>query len=467
MKDSHSKLVDQLFAPAQVESVSDITARVKAGIEREFTGLLVQGEVTNFTIPASGHWFFSLKDSQSQIRAICFKGINRLFRFKPRNGLSVIVRGRMNLYVPGGYYQILVESIEPLGVGSLRLAFEQQYLRLQAEGLFEPGRKRKLPLLPRRVGVVTSPTGAAIRDILQVLERRNPGLDVVIAPVRVQGEGAAKEISEGIRHLNRLSQNDGYPIDVLIVGRGGGSSEDLWAFNEEEVARAIYDSAIPVVSAVGHETDTSIADLVADARAATPSAAAVLVTAGSADLLLRVEELRTSLERSTRYYLLRCRSRLRDLVASQAINDSASRIRANRQRLNRLMEIAGRSLTSKIAAARLISHQSQLRLTAADPRRSLVESAKRLTALDQQLHQVFENRISLQRSRFALLGGRLQALSPLAVLARGYSLVTDERSSLVTRAAGIAPGARLVVKLIDGQVDCDVVNVRLKDDEAL
>lgn len=467
MKDSPSKLVDRLFAPIVAESVSDLTARIKTGLEREFTGLLVQGEVTNFSLPASGHWFFSLKDSQSQIRAICFKGVNRLLRFKPRNGLSVIVRGRMNLYVPGGYYQILVESIEPLGVGALRLAFEQQYLRLQAEGLFEQGRKRNLPLLPRRVGVVTSPTGAAIRDILLVLERRNPGLDVVIAPVRVQGEGSAKEIGDGIRYLNRLAQNEGYPIDVLIVGRGGGSSEDLWAFNEEEVARAIYDSAIPVVSAVGHETDTSIADLVADARAATPSAAAVLVTAGSADLLLRVEELRAALERSTRYYLLRCRSRLRDLVASQAINDSASRIRASRQRLDRLIEVAGRSLTNRISAARRACHQSQLRLSATDPRRSLVESAKRLTSLDQQLRQVFESRLTVQRSRFTLLGGRLQALSPLAVLARGYSLVTDEQSGLVTRAAGVAPGSRLVVKLADGQIDCDVVNVRLKEDEVL
>ncbi|NDD64067.1 MAG: exodeoxyribonuclease VII large subunit, partial [Acidobacteria bacterium] len=243
------KPLDQLFAGPRAITVSDLTFQIKSGLERQFTGLLVQGEISNFIVPSSGHWFFSLKDEQSQIRAACFKGINRLIRFKPRNGLSVLVRGRLNLYVPGGYYQIQVDSIEPQGIGSIRLAFEQQYQRLQAEGLFEPGRKRKLPLLPRRVGVVTSPTGAAVSDILRVLERRNPGLDVVIAPVRVQGEGAAREIADGIRQLNRLSKRDDYPIDVLIVGRGGGSAEDLWAFNEEEVARAIHGSEIPVVSA--------------------------------------------------------------------------------------------------------------------------------------------------------------------------------------------------------------------------
>lgn len=458
------KPLDQLFAGPRAITVSDLTFQIKSGLERQFTGLLVQGEISNFIVPSSGHWFFSLKDEQSQIRAACFKGINRLIRFKPRNGLSVLVRGRLNLYVPGGYYQIQVDSIEPQGIGSIRLAFEQQYQRLQAEGLFEPGRKRKLPLLPRRVGVVTSPTGAAVSDILRVLERRNPGLDVVIAPVRVQGEGAAREIADGIRQLNRLSKRDDYPIDVLIVGRGGGSAEDLWAFNEEEVARAIHGSEIPVVSAVGHETDTSISDLVADVRAATPSAAAEIVSAGSADLLLRVEELRAGVERSIRYYLLRRQSRLNDLVATRAINESATRIRGFRQRIDQLMTGAARTLANRIGANRVTLHRAQLRLVAIDLRRPLALSADRLTGLDQQLQQLVDGRISTQRNKLALLGERLQALSPLAVLARGYSLVTDEASQILTKAADVRPGARVVVRFVDGMVDCDVVDVRRRID---
>jgi exodeoxyribonuclease VII large subunit len=464
MKDSQKKPVDQLFTPPRAQTVSELTARIKSGLERDFTSLLIQGEMSDLSKPSSGHWYFSLKDGQSQIRVVCFKSANRLIRFRPQNGISVVVRGRLSVYLTGGYYQLQVDWIEPIGTGSIQLAFEQQYRRLKAEGLFDPGRKRKLPLLPRRVGIVTSPTGAAIQDILRVLERRNPGLDIVIAPVRVQGEGAANEIAEGIRRLNQMAQKQDYPIDVLIVGRGGGSSEDLWAFNEEVVARAIHDSAIPVVSAVGHETDTSISDLVADVRSATPSAAAETISAGTTDLLMRVDELRAALEAAIRYYLLRRRSRLKDLVASQAINDSANRIRNSRRRVDQLMELARRSLTNRLAVARLSIHRSQLRLAAIDPRRPLVISAKRLAALDQQLYQLIDEGVSTRRSRFALLSGRLQAFSPLAVLARGYTIVTDDSALLVTKAAAITPDSRLTVRFIDGLVDCNVVNVRLKDD---
>src|SRR5262245_21169549 len=289
MNDSSSKLLAALFAESRVFTVSELTERVKDLLEAEFFALHLQGEISNYKRHSSGHWYFTLKDSESQLRAVFFKQWNRLMRFEPENGLEVRVRGRLSLYEPRGEYQIVIETMEPVGVGALQLAFEQQVKRLAAEGLFDEARKRPLPMLPRRVGIVTSPVGAAIRDMLQILERRNRSIDVLITPVRVQGTGAAREIADAIRLLNQHSKKSAHKVDVIIVGRGGGSIEDLWAFNEEQVARAIYESEIPVISAVGHETDFTIADLVADLRAPTPSAAAEIVAREASDLTNRIE----------------------------------------------------------------------------------------------------------------------------------------------------------------------------------
>jgi len=464
MKDYSSKPVGLPFPGISVQTVSELTAQIKTQLERGFSTLLVQGEISNFSAPSSGHWYFSIKDEQAQIKVTCFSNINRLLRFKPKNGLSVIVRGRLSVYPPQGNYQIVLESIEPLGIGSMRLAFEQQYQKLQAEGLFDPVRKRKLPLRPRRIGVVTSPTGAAIRDILQVLERRNPGLDIVVAPVKVQGDGAADEIAQAIRWLNQYVDNLSYPIDALIIGRGGGSAEDLWAFNDEKVARAIFGSIIPVISAVGHETDTTISDLVADVRAATPSAAAELVSAGSADLLMRVDELRSGLESSIKYHLLRLRSHLKDLTASNGIDESVNRIRQNRQRLDKIVSIFARAIQTGISSSRHILHRTQLRLVAIDPRLTLQRSKVRLGGLEQELSQTVLDVITDQRNIFSLLSGRLQALSPLAVISRGYTLVTDDNDHLITRATTLDPGSRLLIKFVDGVVDCKVTKVKLDKD---
>ncbi|MFM8392435.1 MAG: exodeoxyribonuclease VII large subunit, partial [Acidobacteriota bacterium] len=277
-------------------------------------------------------------------------------------------------------------------------------------------------------------------------------------------EGAAKEIAEGIRQLNRLAATGERQIDVMIVGRGGGSAEDLWAFNEEVVARAIYESAIPVVSAVGHETDTTIADLVADLRAATPSAAAELVSTGSADLMIRVDELETSLHNSMRYLILRRQSRLQRLVGSPAFSSTASRARNNRLQIERMMQSAARSLAARIGRARFSIHNSQLALATIDLRRPLVESSKRLAALDLLARQSVESLLIRQRMRLAHLGGRLHALSPLAVLARGYTMTTDSTTRLVTRAAELEPGQNITVHFADGLIDCDVVNIRLKEE---
>ncbi|HMY75659.1 MAG TPA: exodeoxyribonuclease VII large subunit [Blastocatellia bacterium] len=317
-------MIAALFAEQRILTVGELTEQIKDTLESEFFALQVQGEVSNYKRHQSGHWYFTLKDSEAQLRGVFFRQWNRLMRFEPENGLEVRVRGRLSVYEPRGEYQIVVETMEPVGVGALQLAFEQQVKKLAAEGLFDEARKRPLPPFPRRIGIVTSPVGAAVRDMLQILERRNRGVDVLIAPVRVQGTGAAREIADAIRLLNQHPKKTGKPVDVIIIGRGGGSMEDLWAFNEEQVVRAIYESEIPIVSAVGHETDFTIADFVADFRAPTPSAAAEIFTRQADELMMRVEELSSRLEKGMNYYLLRRRSELRDLVVSPGFTRTAN-----------------------------------------------------------------------------------------------------------------------------------------------
>ncbi|MGA9996230.1 MAG: exodeoxyribonuclease VII large subunit, partial [Pyrinomonadaceae bacterium] len=266
-------------------SVTELTMQVRGALEQRFASVWVEGEISNFKAAASGHWYFTIKDEGAQLRSTCFRGVNGRIRFRPSDGLQVRARGRLTVYEPRGEYELMVEALDPIGAGALRVAFDQMRERLAAEGLFDEELKRPLPLLPRRVGIVTSPTGAAIRDILNVLSRRTRTVNIIFAPTRVQGEGAGDEIVRAVELLNEhhtralVEGRAEEMIDVIIVGRGGGSAEDLWAFNEEQVARALRASVIPIISAVGHETDTTIADFAADVRAATPSAAAELVAA--------------------------------------------------------------------------------------------------------------------------------------------------------------------------------------------
>src|SRR6266496_1459235 len=278
-------------------SVSELTNAIRSALESRFQSVWVEGEISNFKAHSSGHWYFTIKDEGAQLRAKCFRSANTRIRFRPADGLRVRARGRMSVYAPRGEYELVVESLEPVGAGALRVAFEQLRDRLKAEGLFAPELKRPLPMFPRRVGVVTSPTGAAIRDIINVVSRRTRTVHVLFSPARVQGEGAGSDIARAIRFINlhhrRALAEDrkDEAVDVLIVGRGGGSTEDLWAFNEEEVARAIRTSEIPVISAVGHETDFTIADFAADLRAPTPSAAAELVAAHEEQLASQLQSL--------------------------------------------------------------------------------------------------------------------------------------------------------------------------------
>jgi exodeoxyribonuclease VII large subunit len=303
-----------LFAERKVFTVFEITSEIKRSLER-FGLIWIQGEISNFKHHSSGHMYFTLKDKRAQLKAACFRSNNCYLKFRPEDGLEVVVRGRLSVYEPRGDYQMVVEYMEPVGLGSLQLAFDQLKEKLRREGLFEEDRKKPLPLLPRKIGIVTSPTGAAIRDMLRILKRRNASLHVLIYPARVQGTGAVEEIIRGVRYFN--SRHD---IDVIIVGRGGGSLEDLWAFNQEVVARAIFKSEIPVISAVGHEVDFTITDFVADVRAPTPSAAAELVSGARGDLTATVRSLVGRLVQAMRLQIERRRSSLERVSRDRAFD---------------------------------------------------------------------------------------------------------------------------------------------------
>jgi exodeoxyribonuclease VII large subunit len=459
MRDSASKMISSLFAERRVFSVSELTGQIKEVIEVEFADLEVQGEVSNFKRHTSGHWYFTLKDADAQLRSVFFKQWNRLLRFAPENGLEVRVRGRLSVYALRGEYELLVETMEPVGIGVLQLAFEQQLRRLAAEGLFAEERKRKPPLLPRRIGVVTAPTGAAVRDIIQVLARRHPSIPILIAPTRVQGRGAAAEIAEAINLFNRFNRGqreDENRVDVIILARGGGSMEDLWSFNEEVVARAIYNSQIPIISAVGHESDFTIADFVADLRAPTPSAAAEMVAPAAIDLRSRVQESRNSLIRVLNYYLLRRRSDLRELVMSRGFTEAADLIRRLAGRWRELELRAARALEKRTAQSRRRLRDAERQLIGMDLRDALKLAKTRRAALERRLRQSLALQIGRHRSALAIRAGQLEMLSPLSVLARGYLLAQDPHGRLKTRAAQLQAGDKLRLRFADGEVSCQV-----------
>lgn len=388
--------------------VSRLVALLRDVVEENFLSVWVEGEISNFSIPASGHYYFTLKESDAQLRTVMFRAHNRLLRFVPENGLKVVCQGRVSVYPQRGELQFIAEGMEPYGVGGLQLAFEQLKARLATEGLFASEAKRLLPSHPETVGIVTSATGAALQDILQILRRRGAGVRILLAPVRVQGEGAATEIAEAINDLNRHGQ-----ADVLIVGRGGGSLEDLWAFNEEIVARAIRASQIPVISAVGHETDTTIADFAADLRAPTPSAAAELVARGRLEREVHLDHLCTRLA-------ARIDSRLR--FAREVVEGLAHRLR---------------SPLAAVAQQRLLLEQLENRLDSGIVRR-------------------------LQRQRDHLHGilGRLHLLSPFATVARGYAIVTKNDGSVLRDAMTVHPGERIHLQLQQGKLTATVESAK-------
>ena len=439
-----------IFADRRILTVSRLTVLIRSTLEENFEHVWVEGEVSNLALPSSGHLYFTLKDGGAQLRCVMFKGAARNLRFRLRDGMGLILRGRITVYEQRGDYQLVVEYAEPQGIGALQLAFEQLKERLAREGLFDESRKRPLPLLPQRIGVVTSPTGAAIHDILTVMNRRFANVEILVAPVRVQGDGAAAEIAAAIDDLNRYGR-----VDVMIVGRGGGSLEDLWAFNEEIVARAIARSRIPVISAVGHEIDVTIADFVADLRAATPSAAAELVVKSKQELETQVEALSHRLVREMGLILGGSRSELDRL--SRALRDPTFLLGHLAQRLDdqgaRLrMALAGSLERRHERLAALVRH-----LQVVNPAVLVERGRERIIALAGRLEQGLLRLLDRSHEQSAVLTARLQTLSPLETLARGYSVARTLPDRRVVRdSAALTPGDRLELVLHRGRALCRV-----------
>lgn len=431
-------------------SVSALTRAIKQQLENRFVDVWVEGEASNLRTPSSGHLYFTLKDESAQLRAVLFRSSGRSVKFLPKEGQQVLCHGRVTIYEPRGEYQIVVDSIEPRGIGALQAAFEQLKERLQKEGLFDPSRKKPLPVLPRRIGIVTSRTGAAIRDILKVLSGPWANLEIVINPVPVQGEGAAEAIASAIDELNERG-----PFDLLIVGRGGGSLEDLWAFNEEVVARAIFRSRIPVISAVGHEVDYTISDFVADLRAPTPTAAAEMVIRARREWRDRNEFQRVRLNGGMRHGLEMARSRLN--VFQRSLRDPRKAMEASLFRLDELEVRIHRGLVNTLRhqAQRLRHARESLR------HRSPVERLHRLGTQTQELTKRFELQAGFylrqKRNRLESLLTALDGLSPLAILSRGYSITRKlPELRLIKNAQEVDPGMRVQVRLHQGALICRV-----------
>ena len=439
-------------APRRVFTVSELTAAVRELLEGEFPEIWVEGEISNGKVWNTGHLYFTLKDGGAQIRSVMFRSALRYLRFKPEDGLHVVARGRLSVYDPKGEYQLVCEHMEPHGLGALQLAFDQLKKRLQAEGLFDTARKRPLPALPAKIGIVTSLDGAAVRDIVKVLRRRYPNAHLVIRPTRVQGEGAAADIARGLAAISRVPG-----VDVIIVGRGGGSIEDLWAFNEEAVARAIAMAPVPVVSAVGHEVDVTIADFVADVRAPTPSAAAEMVVRAKDDFCTRIDRLRDRMAAAMRARLHRLRARVHQLSGVTALAGWPVRL-ANRGRYAAELAHDLQRATRGVLVRQQRRHQ-QLRalLDACDVRRRFERTRARLGNADAALRAALQRARHRADVRFRSAAARLDNLSPLAVLARGYAVCWDAtRTRVIRDAASVEPGDNVRVTLARGELGCRV-----------
>ena len=448
---SQMTFLEKLMQQPQAMSVSELTARIKILVEGHFMDVMVEGEVSNFRRHTSGHWYFTLKDEGAMLRCASFRMQNRLIRFTPEDGLSIRAHGRLSLYEARGEYQLLVEFLEPVGIGALQLAFEQLKNRLAAEGLFDIERKRPLPTLPRTVGVVTSATGAAVRDILRIIKRRNEAINILIAPARVQGDGAAEEIADAIRLLNSREE-----VEVIIVGRGGGSIEDLWCFNEESVARAIFNSRAPVVSAVGHETDFTIADFVADLRASTPSAAAEIVAMASDEISEQIARLEAEMTGWLRYRLLEMRGQLRELESSRSFDEVVNRIHIMNQRVDGAAYSIEASIRESIKRSRAAHEKVALRLRDADIRRELIAERGALSLLKARLASSAQAKVDKEGEKFSIAAGKLDSLSPLAVLGRGYAVAFDSRGRIIKRAEDVKTGEPIRLRVGDGEIDCTV-----------
>jgi exodeoxyribonuclease VII large subunit len=442
-------------------TVSELNAQVREAVERRFASIWVEGEVVDFRRAGSGHWYFNLNDGASQLKCVCWKGTNWKIRFKPENGLTVRLRGRLTFWEAKGELKLTVESIEPVGEGALLVAFEQVKAKLAAEGLFDESLKRKLPAFPRRIGVVTSRSGAAFHDILTVLERRARSVSVVLIPAPVQGETAGEQIARAIRKVNRFCERcaETDRLDVLIVGRGGGGAEDLWAFNEEVVARAIRASAIPVISAVGHETDFTIADFVADLRAATPSAAAEIVARAETEICERIDQQFASLTSLMNYQMLAARNELQSLAMAPVFTEFPSYVRDLRYRVDQALVDADNALDARLRAHTERLQDISVRLSPMALSGEVAENKERLALLHHRANTAATKLTDERHRTLERAMAKLDALSPLSVLTRGYSITQKPDGDIVRDVHQTNVGERLNIRLARGRLEAEVSSV--------
>ena len=448
--------IDQLgfsFRPPErrVWTVRDLVASVRTHVEREYSDAWVQGEISNLRLQNSGHLYFTLKDESSQISVVMFRSSARLLRFKPGDGMQVVVRGRVTIYEDRGQLQIIAEYVEPKGAGALQIAFEQLKAKLEAEGLFVASRKKPVPALPSAIGIVTSPQAAALRDILQILQRRHRTVNVLIYPAQVQGEAAASEVAAGVRYFNRARN-----VEVIIVARGGGSAEDLAAFNDEGLARVIAGSKLPVISAVGHETDFTIADFVADLRAATPSAAAEIVIRSRQEVESQVARLERELEKGMRYRLIMGRQRLTELARHGAFGRMMDLIRRRQLRVDDLTNRLTHAQRNRLEAQRRRFETLAAAVRHYDLRLVLGGIGRELNAKLAAMSAAARNLLLQRRARLERLASQIGALSPVAILDRGYALVFDSSGRLVKDAAQVKVGEEIRARLARGEIEAAV-----------
>lgn len=439
---------------ANIFTVSRLNTTVRTLLEKEMGQVWLSAEISNFSQPSSGHWYFTLKDDGAQVRCAMFRNSNRRVTFRPQNGQQILVRASITLYEPRGDYQLIAESMQPAGEGLLQQQFEQLKHKLLSEGVFEQHHKQPLPDPARQVGVITSSTGAALHDVLRVLHRRDPSLPIVIYPTPVQGVDAPASIVRAIELANARAE-----CDVLIVGRGGGSLEDLWSFNDERVARAIFASRIPIVSAVGHETDVTIADFVADLRAPTPSAAAELVSRNQIELLRQLQSQQTRLEMAMDYYLAqknRIYTRLQHRLQQQHPQLRLARQQTSLMRLQRRLDDA---MQLRVRQAIRLQERAEQRLSAFQPQGRIHRGQQQLQHWQYRLQQAMQLKLNGGKQRFSTLTAQLEGVSPLATLARGFSVTTAADGQVVKKSRQLTPGDTLKTRLDDGWVESEVTAI--------
>ncbi|WP_318443574.1 exodeoxyribonuclease VII large subunit [Photobacterium leiognathi] len=437
---------------SRIYTVSSLNAQVRLILENEMGVVWLIGELSNFSMPVSGHWYFTLKDSRAQVKCAMFKGSNRHVTFKPGNGNQVLVKARLSLYEPRGDYQLIIESMQPEGDGRLQQQFEQLKMSLAAEGLFAQSLKKALPDQPKRVGIITSKTGAALHDILHVLQRRDPSLPIVIYPTMVQGEGSAISIAQAIGRANARQE-----CDVLIVGRGGGSLEDLWAFNEEIVARTIAASQIPIVSAVGHEVDVTIADFVADVRAPTPSAAAELISRDMTHQTQLLDRKRQQLRHAITAYLSQSLRQTTQLQHRLERQHPQLRLNLQQQHLDEISQRLTQAMARKLQKHQQHIEHNNYKLSLYSPA-SLVRNAQRnLERSEQRLYDALDRKLLNARHKLAVAAEKLETVSPLATLARGYSITRNEQGDVIRKASQVKAGDTLITTVTDGEIHSSVI----------